>query len=203
MLNLSSNNTGDGSGGLYVSYTSPQLDEAYVSVPFEQTNMLDTSAYPVTKTFIDLILAGPVLPQSVRETFDLDDIEQFVDALLDEWNVVITYNWQICTLVVLGFIMTLIMPLVGIAWCILHCRGRCGGGRKMWRNGWETAVGRQVALTFYFGLWGLSLFGLFWHFAANQLMADGFSELPDKISFVVEDTQRYVNNTILEVIIVP
>ncbi len=54
---------------------------------------------------------------------------------------------------------------------------------------------RQISLSFYLALWALSLWGLIWHFVADQLMAEGFRDLPYHIDIVIGDTQRYLNNT--------
>ncbi len=52
------------------------------------------------------------------------DIESFVDTLLEEWGTVFTHNWKLCVCVVLGFLMTVALPLVGILWCHKHRRGK-------------------------------------------------------------------------------
>ncbi len=51
-----------------------------------------------------------------------------------------------------------------------------------------------MALSFFFALWSLSLWGLVWHFAASEMMIGGFGDLPDNLDLVVGDAQLYLGN---------
>ncbi len=61
--------------------------------------------------------------KNIRVTFS-DDIGAFLDTLLEEWGTVFTYNWKLCVCAIFGLIMTIVMPILGVVWCIMHKRGK-------------------------------------------------------------------------------
>ncbi len=42
----------------------------------------------------------------------------------------------------------------------------------------------KVALSFFFALWAVSLWGLVWHFAADRIMEGGFDRIVENVDLV-------------------
>ena len=102
----------------------------------------------MTGAFFDLVVSGPILPDSVLNQFRLvifqifflffgggvyctsaykklkSDLSGFVDLLLSEWGSVLTHSAAMAVLTTVGFLMTVGIAVVGIAWCIMHRRGK-------------------------------------------------------------------------------
>lgn len=187
---------GEYAGG-FVPFSDAELDNNYLSNSTREPTFLDNSGYILTDWFLGKVLQGPILPDYILETFDIDNIDEFVDTLLDEWQVVFSYNWRILTCIIFGFFMTLAIPIAGIIWCVMHSKGRCGAeSGKVWHNDWKSRVVRQVSLTFFGLFWLFALWGIVWHFMADELMSRGMRDLPENIDYVVTDTLRYLNNSV-------
>ena len=188
-----------GESRAFVTYHPPVLDNDYLSDPTRNTTSLDGTAYVLTDAFLNIVFRGHMLPQEILETFDLQNVNVFIDTLLEEWQTVFTYNWRICFCIVFGFLMTLLVPIGGIIYCCMHCRGKCGArGRPSRSQSWGSSVKRQTAITFFLVFWCFSLWGMIWHFTATSYMGDGVRSLPRDIDYVVTDMQRFINNTVKE-----
>ena len=111
----------DSGYGVYVFYSDADLDTGYTSDPTRSDNILDGSSYRITDAFIYNLLRGPVLPEEVVNTFDLEDPQAFERALLRNWSQILSYNAGLCVCVVLGLIMLLAMPTIGVFFCCFHC----------------------------------------------------------------------------------
>ncbi|TRY67097.1 hypothetical protein TCAL_14694 [Tigriopus californicus] len=184
----------------YVEYSFPHLNEHYNSSYEESTTILDGYAYVFTDWFLKGVLQGPILPKSVIESFDLEDISAFVDTVIAEWRTILTYNWALCLCLVIGVILTFVMPIVGIVWCIVKIKRKCRSAESTEdEDDWGSSLGRQLVKTFFVLFWALSLFALVWHFQANVFMGQGFKQSPDRIDDVLDDSRLYLNNTATQV----
>ena len=189
-------------GGGYTAYSSPQLDTDYMSNSTRVPTFLDNSGYIFTDWFVGKVTQGPFLPQDILETFDLDDIDVFVDELLSNWGTVMTYNWRIAVCVIFGFVMTLLVPIMGIVWCHKHRRGKWGGDKHghpdVYHKDWSSSVKRQTVFTLFGLFCAVSVWGIIWHFMADELMSRGMRTLPENIDYIVQDTYTYLNNSVAQ-----
>lgn len=184
----------------YVEYSSPTLNDHYNSSYEESTTILDGYAYVFTDWFLKGVLQGPILPDNVIESFDLEDISGFVDTVIAEWWTIFTYNWAICVCLVIGVLLTFIMPIAGIIWCIMKIKmkGQAYQSPEI-EDDWGSSLCRQLVKTFFVFFWALALFALVWHFQANVFMGRGFKDSPNRIDDVLDDSRLYLNNTAIQV----
>ena len=186
--------------GGYTAYSAVSLTNDYLSNATREPTFLDNSGYIFTDWFVGKVTNGQFLPDDILYTFDLDDIDAFVQELLDNWGTVMTYNWRVAVCVIFGFVMTLLVPIMGGVWCHKHRKGKWGGDRHghpdVWGDDWASRVARQTALTFFALFYIVSVWGIVWHFMADELMGRGMRELPQNVDYIVKDTYTYLNNSV-------
>ncbi len=123
-----------------IDFTLPPLDTGYLSNPVRNDTAFDSSVKYFTDLFLDSVLQNDIVPQSILDTFDFvsekspsevqefaqiapfqDDIDPFVDALVENWDEVLTTNWRILTAITFGLFMALVLPITGAIWCCCSC----------------------------------------------------------------------------------
>ena len=183
----------------YYIYTVPDLNNSYSCNPVRDTTVLDNSAYFITKGFIENVFQGHFLPESILETFDLQDPDVFIQELADNWNVVISYNWRVCVSVVFGFIMTLLIPALGIVWCVGRCKGHGGAETRPWSSSRSAKLKRQLSYTLFLVFWPLCMWAIAWNLQADVIFGAGMQKLPGNVGNIIGDTLQYVDNAVAQV----
>ena len=63
------------------------------------------------------MLQLPLLPYSVADQIDLQDMSGFVDAVVNDWDTIVTSNWRFLAAFVFGAIMIIVSLFAAIGFC--------------------------------------------------------------------------------------
>ena len=63
------------------------------------------------------MLQLPLLPYSIAEQIDLQDMSGFVDACVNDWDDIVTSNWRFLAAFVFGAIMIVVSFFAAIGFC--------------------------------------------------------------------------------------
>jgi len=180
----------------YVYYSAPKLETGYSTADYETgENGLDHSAYALTRAFVEYAIGGPLLPDSIRQRFRIDDPLALADDAREEWGeVMFSQSWTVSIYLIFGFAMCVLVPLTGLLWCWMSWRGKWNAPRPV-RYDWANRVSRQLSIVFFFAYWALCIWAIGWVIAANVRLRNGIDDLESNMRQTVDDMNKFTRNT--------
>ncbi|XP_076064298.1 prominin-1-like isoform X3 [Oratosquilla oratoria] len=163
--------------------------------------------YFITNMFLDLIYRHQEMPERISALvaqeleggkFDQQRAMRLVSELEANWDVLVKHYVGMMALVVLGLLMAVTMPVIGLVVACCRCAGHCGADHLHYDKKRDPC--KRVALgTLLAAFVVIILLGLVCAFVTNARVEEGVQSLPSQLHTSVHDTRLYLNNTNNEV----
>ncbi|XP_071534765.1 prominin-1-like isoform X6 [Panulirus ornatus] len=163
--------------------------------------------YLITNLFLDLVHREREVPAELESlvsqelsqlTMEHQQGMRVVSELEANWDVLVLHYIGLVSLLVLGCLLIVVMPLAGLVFACCRCAGRCGAHEPHYDKKRDPCK-RATLGTLLAVLVVVILLGLVCSFVTNARMEDGVQDLPGDWALAVHDAKLFLNNTDSEV----
>lgn len=163
--------------------------------------------YLITNLFLDLVHREREVPVELESlvsqelsqlTMEHQQGMRVVSELEANWDVLVMHYIGLVSLLVLGCLLIVVMPLAGLVFACCRCAGRCGAHEPHYDKKRDPCK-RATLGTLLAVLVVVILLGLVCSFVTNARMEDGVQDLPGDWALAVHDAKLFLNNTDSEV----
>lgn len=181
-----------------ITFSQPSLNMSFMSDTEIPQSGMNGTVYKLTKLFLDSVLSNKLMPDTFYDgggASEILDPEYITDYTVDHWQEIMKHNQNLFAAVVFGFMMTIVIWLVGLVWC---CSKLCCG-----RKGGQVNKTDSMCLCVQSVLFGIFLlFGILasaWYLSANDFALDGVDQLNANVDNIFDDSSLYVDNTVEQI----
>ena len=172
------------------NFTNGEFNTSYYSPEVAPNDLYGVDEF--TNLMLKPVINGHnVLPESLLDVLDFNDLVPFIDACKDSWNLFLTQNTALAAMVVFGLSVAILLPISGIIACITYCC--CGRSKKGGAKQKTDSLCCCMEGFFYFLLLVLGWLGVAWLIVSDLAMQKGIEQLPDRFD-------GYVNFLVITII---
>ncbi|KAK2716759.1 prominin-like protein isoform X17 [Artemia franciscana] len=151
--------------------------------------------YLMVNAFLDFIQPGNALPEDFEFT---TNPEELLNQLVEKWPSFVHHYKGLASCLVIGILLAVSIPVIGLFICVFRCAGKCGAGEEFYETKRDPC--KRGTIGFFFGVFlVLIAFGQVVAFVSNFNLHTGVTTLPDKVQDSRDDVAMFLSNTKEEV----
>ena len=174
------------------TFSHPVLNDSYLAGNVSASNLYQADS--VADWLLEAALRPDFFPQTVVDSIDINDPEQFVNAVTDNWQEILRQNTAFISIAVSGLVVAvLLLFILFIGWCWMCC---CKGEAYSKQSDTCKLLVAVPICTVWIGLASL---GIFWWSVSTVSIVNQVGNLTDTTGIWISDIDLYVNNTVTQI----
>ncbi|XP_032889962.1 prominin-1-A-like isoform X1 [Amblyraja radiata] len=143
-------------------------------------------------SFLNTVQPNPFPTEIIKLFFEN------IEMLRGSYTQVLQYEAGYIVCAIIGILLFVLLPLVGLFFCCCRCCGRCGGEMYQELTKWTNRKRRMLAVVL-FVLTSVTLAGNVCMFITNEKISENIRESEEQLNNVLGNIKMYINTIPLQV----